>query len=174
MSDNSFITSEKKIFWREPLLPFAERLYAFPEVEKICLHLQDEYHVNVNILLWTFWVKSERLPISAHWLDEVLINIDTSSQLTVSRLREIRRMIKNTDTFTRVQAVQVCKHILQAELKAERIFLQRLEDLAARFIESKTSAENIALISPAYYLGFLGVSDAPFYVEDIASHIAAL
>ena len=161
----------KKTFWREPLPAFAENLYAKPEVEKWCLSLQDAYHVNVNILLWCFWLQKEELRISRYWLEDVLISIDTTSQLTINRLREVRQMIKKSSDFTKVQSKQVCKHILNAEISAERILLQRLQDLSLKFLEAESFPQNRDLITPEYYLGFLGVKNVYKPVSEITAHI---
>ncbi len=172
MSDQAAPAYLKKTLWCEPLVSFAEQLYSEPGVEKWCLSLQDEYHVNVNILLWSFWLQKENLHISSYWLDDVLISIDTTSQITIGRLREIRRMIKNSSDFTKVQSQQVCKHILSAEISAERILLQRLQDLSARFLETKSFSGDTEFITPEYYLTFLGVADIYSPVAEITSHIS--
>lgn len=172
MSDLAVPVHPKKLPWNQALVVFAEELYAEPKVEAWCLELQDKYHVNVNILLWSFWLQNEGLQISSYWLDDVLITIDTTSQLTVSRLREVRRLVKTNEAFTKVQAQQVCKHILNAEISAERILLKRLEDLSLRFMKAKPFMETSGPITPEYYLGFLGVKDIYSPVAEITSHIA--
>jgi uncharacterized protein (TIGR02444 family) len=143
--DSQARPSGKNAHWQEPLLTFAQRVYSEIEVKRWCLQLQDEYHVNVNILLWTFWLQKENLKVASYWLDDVLISIDTTSQLTVNRLREIRYLIKKAPDFTKVQSQQVCKHILNAEISAERIFLRRLQDLSARFIEANSQSGSVGI-----------------------------
>jgi len=54
------------------------------------LKLQNEYHANVNILLWACWLQNRSIQLEASWLDDVLISVDTLSQLTVGRLQEVR------------------------------------------------------------------------------------
>ena len=146
----------------ETLIQFAFRVYAEPKVEQLCLKLQNEYHANVNILLWACWLQNRSIQLEASWLDDVLISVDTLSQLTVGRLQEVRRVIKDSSGFTRVQAKMLNKHILSAELTAEKIFLQRLEDMTYRFLESQQSPLeiDIELIRPEYYLSFLHIPNA--------------
>jgi len=171
--------------WSEPFPVFAERVYAIPEVKDWCISLQNEYYVNVNILLWTFWLQEEKIKISSFWLEDVLIAIDTTSQVTVGRLRDVRRAIKASTSFTRVQSQLVCRHILNAEISAERIFLQRLQDLTSKFLESTSpyqqdagqqdsgtaklgaADDELDLITPEHYLDFLGVSDTFTPVSEI-------
>lgn len=155
----------------EKLSDFAFRVYAEPRVEELCIRLQNEYHANVNILLWTCWLQSRAIRLDTAWLDDILISVDTLSQLTVSRLQEVRRVVKSSSGFTRVQAKMINKHILNAELTAEKIFLQRMEDMTFRFLESQQSLPPLEseLIRPEYYLNFLHIPNATEHVEVLLS-----
>lgn len=155
----------------EGMVDFAFRVYAKPELKNMCLRLQDDYHSNINILLWCSWLEYNSMPLSAQWLDDVLISVDTLSQLTVSRLREVRHAIDGMAGFTRVQAKLINKHILNAELAAEKIFLQRLQDLTSRFSEADIAAgfnveENVPL-TVQHYLDFLHVPNARIFAETL-------
>ena len=148
--------------YQEKLIDFAFRAYAEPKIEELCLYLQNKYHANVNILLWTCWLRTESIVLQTAWLDDVLITVDTLSQLTVGRLQETRRVIKESSGFTRVQAEQINRHILTAELAAEKIFLQRLQDLTLSFLESQQNLPSsiYEVLGPEYYLNFLRIPNA--------------
>lgn len=158
--------------WSESLIDFAFRVYAEPDVEELCLYLQNEYHANVNIVLWACWLESEKLIVSSSWLDEVLISIDTLSQLTVSRLQEIRRVIKESSGFTRVQAKLINKHIKTAELTAEKVFLQRMQDMTGRFLETQHLHPNLSdeSMSVPFYLRFLHIPNAEERASTLISY----
>ncbi len=139
-------------------------VYSQPEIAKKSLALQNEYNANVNIILWCCWLDSEGLYLPVAWMDEVLISIDTVSMQTVAKLREVRRALLQTGSFTKVQAQHIKKHILKAELLVEKLLLQRLEDLTWKFLLSQDNpqggdktAQNIDLF---YYLDFIGVPNA--------------
>lgn len=155
-------TSRASTPWAESLVDFAFRVYAEPDVEELCLYLQNEYHANVNIVLWACWLQNEDLSLSSTWLDDVLISIDTLSQLTVSRLQEIRRVIKESSGFTRVQSKMINKHIKAAELTAEKVFLQRMQDMTGRFMESQQAHPSLSRtpLSTQFYLEFLHIPHA--------------
>lgn len=157
---------------REPLVEFAFRVYAEPKVEELCLHLQNKYQANVNILLWVCWLKAESIKIDRRWLDDVLISVDTLSQLTVARLQEVRRVIKESSGFTRVQSKLINKHILTAELMAEKVFLQRMQDMTLRFLESQIalSSELEEVLDPEYYFEFMHIPNARERVSLILSY----
>lgn len=164
-----------KMNWRESFVEFALRVYSQPDFEETCLKLQNEYHANVNIILWCCWLETENITLSQEWLDEVLITIDTLSQLTISRLREVRKVIKDSSGFTKVQGKLINKHILSAEIAAEKIFLQRLQDLTRRFLEAQSSEVEVGerKLDLEYYLEFLSISQAPIYSRSLLAICAA-
>lgn len=147
-----------------PLWNFSVHVYSQPEIAKESLALQNEYNANVNIILWCCWLESENLSLPTDWMDEVLINIDTVSMQTVAKLREVRRALLQTGSFTKVQAQHIKKHILKAELLVEKILLQRLEGLTWKFLVSQdnlnTIESNTDKIDLFYYLDFIGVPNA--------------
>ncbi len=157
--------------WSEGLVNFAFRVYDQKEMESLCLKLQNDYHANVNLILWCCWLEKQQVGLSAEWLDDVLITVDTLSQLTLSRLREVRRVVNEAAGFTRVQAKLINKHIVNAELTAEKIFLQRLQDLTSRFLEaeqpSAVTLNEFPDLTLYYYLEFLKVPKASRHSEKL-------
>lgn len=145
------------------LWDFALQAYANDDLEHQSLQLQDEFNANVNIILWCCWLEVEDIHLSADWLDDVLITIDSVSLQTVSKLRAVRKMLKESGSFTKVQALSIKKHILNAEMMIEKVLLQRLQDLTCRFLESKdykNFAKEGKKLNLEYYLEFIGVADA--------------
>ncbi|MFT7560229.1 MAG: hypothetical protein ACI93R_002147 [Flavobacteriales bacterium] len=160
--------SPRRRQWQESFVSFALRVYGSEDFEELCLKLQNEYHANVNIILWCCWLEAEDISLSNMWLDEVLITIDTLTQLTVSRLQEVRKVIKDSSGFTKVQSKLINKHILNAELTAEKIFLQRLQDTTMRFLEAEAfDPELHSKLSLEYYLGFLSMTEAPILAREL-------
>ncbi len=152
------------------LWAFANRVYAVPQVETITRQLQDQYHANINIILWCCWLVAASLRLSSSWLDDVLINIDTVSQMTVNKLREVRSLLKESEKFSKVQTQSISKHILTAELMVEKVLLNRLQDLTQRFVEAdKTRVESFDNLpmSLYYYLSFLNIPEAKKYAQSI-------
>ncbi len=154
--------------WQEPLRRFVWRVWDNEHVEQRCLTLQDEYHANVNILLWTCWLQKEGLLLWTEWLDEVLIQLDTQSQLTVGRLREVRRLLRDDKELEEARSTAVRGAILRAEIELEKHFLQRLESMTLKF-HSAQQRNTLpgASLDTVYYLDFLRIPEA-------ASHADAL
>lgn len=158
------------LYFSTPLWDFSIQVYSLPEVEKYSLALQDSRNANVNIILWCCWLEAEKIRLSAKLLEDVLLTIDTVSLQTVAKLREVRRALLESAGFTKVQALSVKKHILNAELMVEKVLLQRLQDLTCRFLESKdyknTNPEQRAL-DLLYYLDFIGVDDSVNVAQEL-------
>lgn len=157
---------------QESLWEYACQKYDLPEVERISLTLQDDFHANVNIVLWCCWLMSQSICIPASCLTEVLIGVDSVSQMTVSKLRSVRAALKNSSGFTRVQVLSITKHILKAELVTEKILLNRLQDLTKGFVESRLGLLSVdEQLDLRYYLDFLGIPNADALSESVLEAI---
>ncbi len=165
METSSIDTDHSQFVMPTPgsLWDFASQVYASPAVEQHAISLQDENNANINIMLWCCWLEAQDIRLSANLLDEVLITIDAISSQTVGKLREARRELERTGGFTKVQALSIKKHILNAELAIEKVLLHRLQDMTCRFLESKEYREmcvNDPELTLEYYLHFINVPDA--------------
>lgn len=150
--------------WQQSLWDFAVKTYSSPQVEELSLSLQNNHQANINVLLWCQWLQEEKICIARDALPDVLEIIDTVSKKTVTRLREVRRELKELGGFTRVQAEMISKHILNAELMVEKVLLHRLQDLTRRFIEVMPDSESpLRLVD---YLEYLKVPSAAKVAEN--------
>lgn len=111
------------------LWDFAVALYGQPGVESLCLTLQDDWNVDVIVLLFGVWLSARGVLLD----DARLATVQTLSgpwQVEViTPLRRARRWLKTQSSQT--AAVDACrKGIKDAELAAEKLQLQRLQALA--------------------------------------------
>jgi len=141
--------------WGQSLWDFATGVYRNSEVEHQSLSLQDKYNANVNILLWAAWLKEVDISLSRDVLEDVVATVDAVSQVTVNRLRSVRRDIKEVGSFTRVQSQMINKLILNAELAIEKVLLHRLQDMTLKFME--VMVDKIDPVSLSDYLKRLEV-----------------
>lgn len=139
-----------------PLWDFASALYAEPSIQELCLQLQDQHNANVNLILWCCWLESEGKPLGADSLiraEELVLPLDQS---LIVPLRKLRSEVVNT-ALTRVQQSVIKKQLLSAELTAEKVQLQRLQDLTNKLEPlSNTSKQALTL---NYYLSSLEIYD---------------
>jgi uncharacterized protein (TIGR02444 family) len=113
-------------FWR-----FSLQFYRLPGVADACIALQDQAHVDVNLLLFLLW--------NAH-MGRVLCRADVEaleSRVTEWRdnvvipLREVRRQLKSPPALVEKGAAEAFRtRIKQIELEAERLQQESLYALA--------------------------------------------
>jgi len=143
------------------LWDFSLERYARPGVVDICLHLQDEQGVNVNLLLWCAWLDARGLMLDAARLHNAQKRIRSWDEHYVTPLRQLRRRMKvefgvDDDGIEAVRA-----RIKQAELLAEKQLQCWLEAMVLSWGDKNELNEN----PPAdwsnvrFYLHHLSVTD---------------
>ncbi|MFQ5564293.1 MAG: TIGR02444 family protein [Parvularculaceae bacterium] len=121
---------------RQDFWTWSVKCYGGDGVEPVLLKLQDEFDLNVNILLWCCWC-AERFPVlpdiairkamdlSKHWAQDVS-----------GALRRARRSLKTPPPEADADAADALRRrIKEAELAAERIEQTMYETLALMMFE---------------------------------------
>lgn len=143
------------------LWDFSLHYYARSGVGPLCLRLQDEQGVNVNVLLWALWLGYRGVRLEPASLAQALRKIHSWDLHYVLPLRQLRRRMKVEFDVTDTSIDAVRTQIKQAELLAEKHLQQILEtqisiDLAPIHVTADTlMADNLWL-----YLRPLGVHKA--------------
>jgi len=109
------------------LWDFCLELYAQPEIEALCLRLQDEHQVNVLVLLWCAWLEVTGAQLTREQLAAAAEQTMGASEQTLVPLRQVRRHIKNAGTFPTELVETVKEDVLRAELALEKYLLRKLE-----------------------------------------------
>jgi uncharacterized protein (TIGR02444 family) len=140
-----------------PLWDFSVALYAHPSIERACLQLQDHWQVNVNILLWVWWLEARHISVDAQKIVAAQACLTDWDAHVLTPLRAMRREIKRRFSGGDVFVEQSRQAIKSAELAAEQVEQQWLEHLAMSWIADST------VLSPGAnlvtYLQFLKVPD---------------
>ncbi|MEE4184825.1 MAG: TIGR02444 family protein [Gammaproteobacteria bacterium] len=110
-------------FPEHPFWPFSLQLYAQPGVSAACLELQDDYGLDVNLVLFCIWSGlhgpgelqadelSESIARAASWQTEV-----------VQRIRYVRRTLKHDALGATTELAAVLRPRVQAvEIDAEHV-----------------------------------------------------
>ncbi len=97
-------------FWRHSL-----RIYKQPPVESLCLRLQDEFGLDVNVVLFCHWLGVSEFAISSKQLKDLSDQLEDWRQQVVEPLRKLRKNLQ-----TDADAEPVREQIKLAELKAEQ------------------------------------------------------
>ncbi len=109
------------------LWDFSLFYYGRPGVSSLCLHLQDEHGVNVNILLWTLWLGYRGIQLEPTQLTLALRKTHSWDQQYVLPLRQLRRQMKAEFGVADRSIETVRAQIKHAELLAEKHLQQLLE-----------------------------------------------
>lgn len=107
------------------LYEFAVRRYALPGVAPLCLRLQDEHGLDVDVVLAVLWQASRGIAVDDDALTRML-TAAAPAQARVLQLRALRRAVgSDRDRDPRWQATY--QHLKSAELEAERVELACIE-----------------------------------------------
>ena len=166
-------TAGSPTFFQRSLWDYAVRAYEVPEIKRLSLGLQNKYHANINIMLWCCWLKSESIVLSNSFLDQVLIKIDTVSQMTVAVLRQVRRQLRESGSFNESEIAKINNHILAAELVIEKALLEKLQALTSRFMVDNEFewVVNPSVLDLRHYLNFLQIPSADQFSDVIEKRI---
>ena len=97
--------SQVDAFW-----DFSVRLYEEDRIRQQCLYLQDQYKLNVNLLLLCCFLESKGQVLSNADVN-VLIGASTATQAKLTIMREDRKKQKGTSQY---------QHFLEQELTIEK------------------------------------------------------
>ena len=104
-------------FWR-----FSLKFYGQLGVSDACIALQDGCGVDVNLLLFLFWLASERQTLSADEVKKLDATIKSWRELTIIPIRDTRRKLKGAKTFVDPRKQEALRDKVKAvELEAEKL-----------------------------------------------------
>src|SRR4029077_15031044 len=103
-------------FWR-----FSLKFYGQPGVSDACIALQDGCGVDVNLLLFLFWLAWERQERSPDEVKKLDATIKSWRELTIVPIRDTRRKLKGAKTFVDPAKQEALRDKVKAvELEAEK------------------------------------------------------
>ena len=115
MNDTS--SSNETPFWR-----FSLNLYRQPGVSDACIALQDGCGVDVNLLLFLFWLASDDRQLAAADVKLLDDNVRDWRNLTIIPIRDTRRKLKGAKTFVDPAKQEALRDKVKAvELEAEKL-----------------------------------------------------
>ena len=125
MTEPSTSTATETPFWR-----FSLHFYRQAEVSDACIALQDECGVDVNLLLFLFWLAAGGRRLSAADVKRLDETVRGWRDLTIAPIREARRKLKGASTLVQPQKQEAFRTKIKAiELEAERLQQEALYGL---------------------------------------------
>ncbi len=131
---------------KQGLIDFAVTVYGDSCIESLCLRLQDECGVHVNVLLWAVWLDVNKVLFDEKLLLEGQRSVRCQNRCWVKPLRFVRRALTLPWLGTR-------KKIKALELRGEFWQLRRLEKIGTTPYGRDESAVSYA----EQYLMALGI-----------------
>ncbi len=141
MSDATHLMTTEPSLWA-----FAVELYSAPGVADACLKLQDRYACDVNLLLFAAWMAAvcQRTPTGAEMNGAALAVRDWHAEI-VRPLRGVRRRLKSGPPPAPDSVSEALRtRIKTVEIEAERLELNTLESLAAKWPAGNDKADRRA------------------------------
>jgi uncharacterized protein (TIGR02444 family) len=116
------------------LWDFACALYRRPKVAPLCLCLQDDYSLNVNLVLWCVWLATQGLQLTEARLQQAQQLIAEWDSRYTQQLRRLRRQLKIEAPVFDLLEAELYTQIKCAELLTEQKTLALLESLARTWL----------------------------------------
>lgn len=158
------------------LWTFSLTVYATPAVQKECLDLQDEYGVDVNLLLFCAFVGAVHGAVLSEQAMKAAAGVVDEWHNTVVRpLRQVRRTLKplaNETSPVSAPAAHLRTGVKALELDAERIEQTLLERWSAAHIEAWPQARPAGAVVDNVRTLF-AVSAAATRRPDLPGHLVA-
>ena len=148
-------TSTETPFWR-----FSLKFYRQAGVSEACIVLQDEYGIDVNLLLFLFWLASDDRKLSAEEVKMLDDNVRDWRNLTIIPIRDVRRKLKGAPTLVEAGTQEAFRNKVKAvELDAERLQQEALYAFAKSGpLGTEAPAPVAAIANVAAYESVLGVN----------------
>jgi len=171
VTGSSAVPDGQSHFWE-----FSLTVYGAPGVQEECLHLQERYGVDVNVLLFCAYVGA----VHGARLQESDVRAAAAAlgdwnQTVVSNLRVARRALKPFATGASASgaAAEALRNLVKtAELEAERIEQKTLEVWSAAHIGTWQRAEPVEAVA-ANIAVLLATHDMEVGEPGLTSHLVA-
>ena len=124
-----------------PLWQYSVAVYQQPGVAELCLHLQDEFQADVNMLLCAAWLSSVGRALTPELLSQLSLDSQQWQQNCLQPLRQARRFLKPRAPADRYQAMK--RWELEVEAMLQQKLYQRLQHLSLAEPDADLLANNL-------------------------------
>ena len=161
------MTDGDSAFWR-----FSLRFYARPEIPPLCIALQDDYGIDVNLLFFILFLSINQRRLTADEVHRIDAAIQGWRANVVQPLRAVRRNLKGgIAPVTATDAETLRSAIKRDELAAERIQQETLErEFPAHSTGTIAAPREAAAANIAAY----GSATSPLPTAAVATLLSAL
>lgn len=126
------------LFWQHSLA-----VYGKPGVASACLTLQDDYQVNVNLLLFYHWCYGNQVRVSPS-LHHALNTVISQTDKAIQAHREIRRKAKGTSEYEQLKQDELTLEAAQQAALVEA-YQHRLPEPESELLDTEALCRLLAL-----------------------------
>jgi uncharacterized protein (TIGR02444 family) len=156
-----------------PLWRFSLAFYRQPGVSEACIALQDDCGVDVNLLLFLFWLAAEGRQVTPAEVNQIDETARGWRELTIIPLRRIRRALKGAATMVSPDRKNALRERIKAvELEAERLQQEAFYALAQAAPPGRPAAP--AAAAPANLDAYRASLGAAFPDQTVQTLLGAL
>ena len=154
---------------------FSEQTYALPEVEGICLKLQNEYDADINIILYCLWVAEKSVELSQGDIG-LLIQTTEPWQKTILRpLRDARKMMKQHIIAMPSDILdQTVSNLTEMEINAEHMSQLALEKTINFKQPSSTDNRSTIEYAGINLTNYLQQLESTSFIENISTELTTI
>lgn len=134
----------------ESLWEFSLSIYAQPEMEALCLYLQDHRGINVNLLLWALWLDGQLRSFDKRLWQQGVVSSQRAELWLVRPLRRMRRTLPKRKPWLGLRSA-----VKAWELQAEQRQLQALQSISDDFAGNSPAAEDVTSETPDGFTTYL-------------------
>lgn len=158
-------------FWR-----FSLHFYRQAGVAEACIALQDECGVDVNLMLFLFWIAAAGQQLSSTDVKHLDEAVRGWRDLTIVPIRNLRRKLKGAPTLVETGKQEAFRTKIKAiELDAERLQQEALYTRSRSFARGGNAPPPAAArVNLAAYERVLNARFAPAIVDRLVSAFDAL
>ncbi|WP_439134656.1 TIGR02444 family protein [Pseudomaricurvus sp.] len=138
----------------ESLWDFSLSIYAEPEMEALCLHLQDRRGINVNLLLWALWLDARSRPFQLALWQQGVNRSQRAERWRVGPLRRVRRFLPKRTPWQGIRSM-----VKTWELQSEQRQLQDLQKIS----DGLSGGSDVRSADDGYLIQLLGSSEPEYH-----------
>jgi len=153
-------------FWN-----FSIDFYQIPDIEKSCLALQDDYQLNVNLILFCHWLALNKQQALSKNQWQTLIIAAQPWEDIIQTLRKSRRMVTNSSIAWPTDFKQeTSKGVSNIEINTEHMQQLAIEQ-AWKAFDITVSEDSSLEILQHNIKNYLIVSDSQFTTEQLQNEL---
>ena len=137
-----------------PFWSYSLTQYSQPSCEQFCLDAQNQFGLDVNMLLFSVWLGTQGKALDMTRLEQT--SIQKMRQEIVSPIRTLRRSFKNNESLSAQEKTELYERLKVLELKAEQQQQWMLFEYAETLPTNRTANQSLSSENLESYLNSVG------------------